>query len=339
MKILVTGACGVTSRSVTRGLRRDCNLSLEIIGAGIFENQYSLHEGIYDKTVVLPKCKNPDYSSRMRQLLKEEKIDAALVVPELEVEVWAKEKFDVPYLIPQSKFITNVSNKKRLNSLLSETKNVPKSIFLDRNNLDEKIKNWEFYPCWIRPTYFGVTSGRGAAKCNNKNQVKDHIKKSSYTSEWQISEFIQGRNIAVSLLYKNSKLVQHAMYERLEYFEAHLFESGVSGNISKGQIFDDTKLLAQTVDTVELLSNKLEIKIEGFITIDLLLSKNYVAKITEVNSRPTAPVEAYSLANIPIVGKWLEQTLSTDLVKTTSKMKIPSYIYRDIDGGLIVKET
>ena len=73
MKILVTGACGVTSRSVTRGLRRDCSAKLEIIGAGIFKNQYALYEGIYDTTVSLPTCKSPEYTDRLNDLLEKEK--------------------------------------------------------------------------------------------------------------------------------------------------------------------------------------------------------------------------------------------------------------------------
>lgn len=339
MKILVTGACGVTSRSVTRGLRRDCSTPLEIVGAGIFENQYALYEGIYDKTAVLPTCTSSHYSDRLKQLLATEKFDAALVIPEREVEVWAKEKFDVPHLIPHSKFILNVSDKKKLNLLLKETKNISKSVFLNRNNLHEIMDAWDYYPCWIRPVYFGVTSGYGATKGFNKEQVTRHIEASSYSSEWQISEFVEGRNIAVSLLYKKSKLLQHAMYERLEYFQGNLFESGVSGNISKGEIFEDADLLAQIVHTMELISSKLDVQVDGFITVDILLGGDYVAKITEVNVRPTAPVEAYSLANITIVGKWLEQTLGEENITTTSKQKIPSSIYRDIDGSLIVVES
>jgi predicted ATP-grasp superfamily ATP-dependent carboligase len=339
MKILITGACGVTSRSVTRGLRRDSKVKLTIVGCGIFENKYALYEGIYDKTIVVPKCTSPDYHTVLKKLLKTEKFDAALVIPESEVAIWAKKKFNVPYLIPNLKFITNVSNKKKLNNLLKDTVNVPMSIFLDRESLQKGIRDWRQYPCWIRPISFLTSSGFGSMKCHTEKQVVDFIEEYSSKSEWQISKFIDGRNIAVSLLYKNSKLVKHAMYERLEYFQGHLIKNGISGNIARGKIFEDNYLLEQIVGAMDFLSARLGVHIDGFLTVDLLLGLDNIAKITEVNVRPTAPVEAYSLAGISIVNAWLEQTLNKQSIGSTSKYKIPSYIYRDIDGKLILADS
>ena len=338
MKILVTGACGVTSRSVTRGLRRDCSAKLEIIGAGIFENQYALYEGIYDKTAILPTYKSPEYSDRLNDLLEKENFDAALIIPEPEVAVWAKEKFNVPNLIPNSCIISNLSDKRILNLLLNHTQNVPKSKFISKEDAHDAMESWNIYPCWVRPVYFGVTSGRGAAKCSNKEMVLRHVDESMYSSVWQISEFVSGRNIAVSLLYNNSELIDAAMYERLEYFQGSLFESGVSGNISKGKIFHDNNILEQITSLIKTVTAKLQTEVDGFITVDLLLDDDQIAKVTEVNVRPTAPVEAYSLANIPIIGNWLEQILSSDLTTAMPDRKIPSYIFRDIDGQILVKE-
>lgn len=241
-------------------------------------------------------------------------------------------------MIPNSSITSSLSDKKLLNLLLSHTQNVPKSKFISKDDAFEVMESWNIYPCWLRPVYFGVTSGRGAAKCLSKELVLRHLDDSIDSSVWQISEFVSGRNIAVSLLYKNSELIEAAMYERLEYFQGSLFDSGVSGNISKGKIFHDNNLLEQITSLIKIVTTKLQTGIDGFITVDLLLDDDQIAKVTEVNVRPTAPVEAYSLANIPIIGNWLEQILSSDLTTAKPDKKIPSYIFRDIDGQILVRE-
>lgn len=41
----------------------------------------------------------------MNRIIENEKIDAAIIVPEVEVVFWSKSKFKVPYLVPDSRFV------------------------------------------------------------------------------------------------------------------------------------------------------------------------------------------------------------------------------------------
>jgi predicted ATP-grasp superfamily ATP-dependent carboligase len=206
------------------------------------------------------------------------------------------------------------------------------------SNLDNELQSWEKYPCWLRLCGFGVTLGKGAIKCGNLQEIENSIATHPTVNEWQLSEFIVGQNIAVSLLFKNSQLIKHAMYERLEYFAGHLFQSGVSCNISKGKIFEDEYLRSAVITAIQTIIETLHTKVDGLITVDLLLAENGMPKITEINVRPSAPVEAYSLAGIPILGDWLETILDRQGAIDENERKIPSYIYSDIDGRLIVAD-
>ncbi len=130
MKILITGACGVTSRSVARGLRRDYEKKIWLCGAGIFKNEYARHEGIYDLTVKLPFCNDKNYPNEMKALLRSYDFDCALVIPEREVLLWSTEQFRVPFLLPSASFIAAASDKKELVEALKDSQFVPKSVFL-----------------------------------------------------------------------------------------------------------------------------------------------------------------------------------------------------------------
>lgn len=57
MKVLITGACAVTGRSVARSLRASKIFSpdLELIGTDIDVNLYGFYEKLYDKIYVMPR--------------------------------------------------------------------------------------------------------------------------------------------------------------------------------------------------------------------------------------------------------------------------------------------
>lgn len=335
-KILITGACGVTSRSVTRALRRDYDSKLWICGAGIFENEYARHEGIYDITVKLPRVDNCNYVSEVNNLLKAYKFDCVLVIPEPEVLAWSLEQFPVPYMLPSPDFILTASDKQVLAQTLRDTKFMPKSIFFTLDSFMESVSSWNYFPCWLRPCDFGVTSARGAVKCETIQDIRSWIARYSDEINWQLAEFIKGRNFAVSLLFQDSNLINYGMYERKEYFAGHLFQSGISGNISKGLIVDDTFLLSGVLEALNTFCELRNVKIDGFITVDLLIGEDRIPKLTEVNVRPTAPVEAYSLVNNPIMRNWVECVMKEKVSLSNYCGDGQNLILRDIDGKLLV---
>lgn len=87
MKVLIAGACAVTGRSVARSLRASkiFGSDLELVGTDIDVNLYGFYEKLYDKIYVMPRGFGEEYISLMNKIIEEEKIDAAIIVPEIEV--------------------------------------------------------------------------------------------------------------------------------------------------------------------------------------------------------------------------------------------------------------
>jgi predicted ATP-grasp superfamily ATP-dependent carboligase len=336
IKILITSACAVTSRSIARGLKIDNPNEIYLIGIDIFENNFAVFENLYDEFYKVPKFTNIHYPQKVKEIIKKRKIDVALIVPEKEVKIWSKLKFNIKCLIPSSKFINHAAGKSDLYRNLSKTKFMPKSIFVKKHELDKIEYSNIRFPAWVRPCHFGVTSGFDAKKINNKNDLIKHIKKKSNYNEWQIAEFIKGKNIAVNLLIKKNRVLNYGMYERIEYFASNLIESKISGNISKGKIFTNKNLLINLKKILKILAVKNNLVIEGLITVDLILPNSNIPKLTEINIRPTAPIEAYSHINNKILINWVEAALGKTLSPSQYAIPKDTYILRDIDGKLQV---
>ena len=336
IKILITGACAVTARSIARGLKIDNPNEIYLIGIDIFENNFAVFENVYDEFYKVPKFADILYPHKIKEIIKKRKIDVALIVPEKEVKIWSKLKFNIKYLVPSSKFINCVADKFDLYSNLSKTKFIPKSIFIKKHELDKIEYNNIKFPAWVRPCHFGVTSGLGAKKVNNKNDLIKWIRLKSNFNEWQIAEFIKGKNIAVNLLIKKNRVLNFGMYERLEYFASNLIDNKISGNISKGKIFTNKNLLNNLKKILKIIAVKNNLVIDGLITVDLILPSTNIPKLTEINIRPTAPVEAYSHINNKILINWVEAALGRALSPSQDIIPKDTYILRDIDGKLKV---
>src|SRR6266496_5962185 len=104
MRILITGACGVTSRAIARSLRLSRKLpDLYLLGTDICENPYGLYEGLFDKIYRVPRVTEAGYQDGMENLCRAERPDAAIIVPELEVLHWSAARFPVPVVLPPAK--------------------------------------------------------------------------------------------------------------------------------------------------------------------------------------------------------------------------------------------
>jgi predicted ATP-grasp superfamily ATP-dependent carboligase len=154
-------------------------------------------------------------------------------------------------------------------------------------------------------------------------------------AQWQIAEFCEGRNIAVSLLFDNGNLYRTGMYERLAYFMSGSFRSGVSGNISRGKFFYDAHIEEQVRQAIEEIETTTKTKAHGFLTVDLIAPKaqNAGVKITEINVRPTAPVGMYALAGFHILGDWLRIAIGRQIGPyKAGNFSQDNQLLRDIDG-------
>ena len=79
MKIIITGACAVSSRSVVRSLRKSATFkNSEFVGWDIANNLHGLYEGLFDRIYKVPAVDSPEYYEVVKSIIEEEKPEEAV---------------------------------------------------------------------------------------------------------------------------------------------------------------------------------------------------------------------------------------------------------------------
>ncbi len=298
MKILVSGACGVTSRAIVRSIKKSEKYkSATIIGAGILNNAYGIYEGLYDRVWRVPHVQEESYEFEFKRILEKEEIDYVILIPELEVLFWSKNKLPAASILPPPKFSEIAISKEKLYKLLEGTNLVPDS----QSVIISDLKSGKFnpslqYPFWIRSVSEGTTSGKGSMLIENKDYLKAWQIINANVDQAMISEYLPGRNIAVHLLYKEGILYKIGCYERLEYFKKEVSLSGITGNISKGKLINDGHAAETAKKAVDVICKHTGELMNGIVAVDLKGSEKGQLYVTEINLRHVAATSAFASA-------------------------------------------
>jgi hypothetical protein len=335
MNVLVTGACGVTSRAVVRSLRCSPNFAeLRIVGTDVCDNPYALFEGLYDKIYRAPHVAQQHYGKAITDICSREKIDAAIIIPELEVLYWSGRTFPAAVALPPPQMCHISGSKRRLYEALASTGLVPRfSIVLRHALLNSSLSSAPEFPLWIRDFSEGATSGKGSLLAHTLEELRAWAILNPSTEQFMISEFLPGRNFACHLLYNRGVPVKIACYERLEYFMARTVMSGISGNISKGRLLNDARLPKVGIAALEHLLHSTGETMHGIVAIDLREAADGSPLITEVNLRHVAATYSFAAAGFNLAEAHLLVTLGhANLGPVEAKFPADNMIFRDIDG-------
>jgi hypothetical protein len=338
IKILITGGGGVTGRAVARSIKLSkLYADAVLISSDIYQNKFGIFEGLFDKSYKLPHVEHIDYKTKFNTLIDIEKPDVVLLMTEKEVLFWGKYQANFKSLISPFEFSKIAGNKARLYQMLSTSNLVPQFCLFDKNK--DSIENividkFKSNPVWIRCYDDGSSSGKGAYVLKNIKDAEAWMTINEKINHYMISELLKGENYACNLLYVDGKFIQHAIYERLEYFMPHLSPSGITGNISVGKLINNEQVLENSIAAIEKIEKKTNTKANGIYTVDLLNNSKKKPLITEINLRHTAATSSFAQ------GKWnmVEFQISATLERFD---KIPNQkptfnqnnlILRDIDG-------
>ena len=338
MNILITGACGVTSRTIARSLKKSTAFKeARLVGTDVCYNLYGLYEGLFDRIYKVPWYHTEsEYEQAIGNICRYEGIDAAIVVPELEVLFWTKHPFPVTTLLPPPKFSRAVINKASLYQMLDGTGLVPKFTILGRNEIRSgSLGPIAKPPFWMRDFSEGSTSGKGSIKIKQMDEATAWLTLNPTIKKFMVSEYLPGRNLACLLLFYKGRLIKIGCYERLEYFMAKTVISGVSGNISKGRLVNDRKAVETSIKAIEAISRFTGETMSGMVTVDLRSDATEKYLITEINLRQVAAASTF--AEIPganITEAHLFATLGKPELAGELEVTFPenNLILRDIDG-------
>lgn len=343
MKIIITGACAVSARSVVRSLRKspkfqDC----EFIGWDMATTLYGLYEGLFDRIYKVPAANNSDYRNVVSKILEVEKPDAVIVVPEIEVLYWAENPFDVPHIVPPIDFCRIAISKKKVFEILAPYKLVPQSFQIYKQELlSNKFISPLGYPLWIRDSSAGTASGKGSFKANNLSELQAWVNINTGINEFQLSEYLPGGNYGVFCLFENGILKKLAIAERIEYLMSKVAVSGITGNTAKGKLLNNLKLRETALKAIQIICDKTNTTMTGLVVVDMKADSNGNPLVTEINIRHVAFSSSFANAGFNLSEYQLlcalhrSNELSSEIEK---EYPTDNLILRDVDGQPIYIE-
>ena len=337
MKFLITGACAVSARSVLRSLKiSKLFQDAEFIGWDMCNLLYGVYAGEFDKIYKVPAVGDSEYCKIAQTILDKEKPDAVIVVPEVEVLYWAQHPFDVPHIVPPAIFSNLVISKERLFDALAGTGLVPEYRNISSVEiLKSNFKNPLGYPVWIRDGAAGTASAKGAFKAETLDELQAWVKINPHTNQFQLSQFLSGRNIGCFCLFKNGKLIKMAQAERIEYIMAKVAVSGITGNTSKGRLLNEEKIKNVALEAIDILCNKTGEIMNGLVVVDMKEDEMGNPVITEINIRHVAFSSSFAMAGQNISEAQLLLALDRDAEISGTVQKdypVGNLLLRDVDG-------
>lgn len=351
MNILITGVGGPTPRSFVRAVKLAENEyanSINFIGVDCDSLAYGLYDSsLFDKSYVVPRADDEEYWPAINRIIKKENINAAVVLPEVEVLEWSKNshsklKRDVKVHLPDNELASTLVNKHRLHKHLSGSFLIPKFTKINPSDYNYKRITDEIGETfWIRSTE--GSSGLGSLKIDSESALSQWISINQNVKEFIATEYLPGRNMACKMLYFDDELKRTACAERVNYIMAKVAPSGVTGNTSFGRLINEPELIRFSEEALEKISSELGSGLNGIFTVDFKEDAKGNPKITEINIRHVAFTSSIAAggANIPL--DTLEALFSRDY---TSMERIdytydePLIFLRDVDSEpIIMKET
>lgn len=306
--ILITGVGGPTPRSFVRAVKlldEKESKQYNFVGVDCNPLAYGLYDrSLFDTSFVVPRADHDGYWGKMNEIISAEKIDGAIILPEVEVLEWAKSRdkleSSIKVHLPDYDLANTLVNKHRLHDLLTGTSWVPRFSRVDPETYDyEKLAEevGDFF--WIRSTE--GSSGLGSLKIESESALAQWISINSGVDEFIATEYLPGRNMACKMLYFDGHLTRTACAERVNYIMAKVAPSGITGNTSFGRLINEPELVNISERTLSFISDKVESELNGIFTVDFKEDADGTPKITEINIRHVAFTSSIAAggANLP----------------------------------------
>lgn len=299
MKILITGIGGPTPRSFAIALKKFSffrrfdlfGTDINPLAIGLYQNE------LFNKTFVIPPASSHDYWNVIETIIKENNIEIAVILPELEVMEWSKRKesqvLPCKVLLPDYSMAELLVDKSKMTEILRDLDIVPPSVTFNRDIKDfEEVFQVLKENFWVRST--NGTSGLGSLKVEDENSLKNWIQINPKVNQFIASKFLPGRNLACKMLYYDGKLLRTACAERVNYIMAKVSPSGITGNTSFGRLLNEPELVGEAKRAMDHLFQYTGANQHGFFTVDFKEDENGKPYITEVNVRHVAFTQCFA---------------------------------------------
>ena len=240
----------------------------------------------------MPRAEDPEYWSRINQIISDNSIDVALVQPEHEVLEWARHieagnQLNCNVLLPPLRLAEALIDKATMTSLLDSTELTPDSIvFRPGQTKFSSLTSMLGCPFWIRSTT--GSSGLGSLKVSCEAELLNWVAINPRVKSFIASRYLPGRNLACKLLYWRGNLTRAACGERVSYIMSKVAPSGITGNTSFGRLLNEPALIERAKVAMNTLFDVTCTIPHGFYTVDFKEDVHGKPLITEVNVRMVA---------------------------------------------------
>lgn len=332
MNLLFTGIGGPTPLGLARSVKQAFPDSrcIGVDGSPWATNLYNSE--IFDNTYQIVQGSHLKYWDVITEVINDEKIDFAFVVPETEVLIWSERKnqADLPCktVIPDYELASFCFDKLKVATFLHGKGLTPQT---EEFKINEALKI--DFPFWIR-----VKSGAGALgalKVKDQKDLDTWLTLHNFREDFIISEFLPGRNYACKLLYYNGELIQHASAERIDYLLAAAAPSGISGMCARGKLLNRGDLVERSNEALHDISKRTGVRLHGIFTVDFKEKSDGTPLITEVNIRHVSFNYAFTLGGINFAKTTLQKTLGLESdIQPPNTFKTENYFLRGVDAPI-----
>ncbi len=280
-RILVTGAGGPAGINFISSLRIAPE---QMFIVGTEANQHFIHLATTDIKYLIPRATEPDYISKLNEIIHEEKIEFLHAQPDIEVEVVSanREKLDTPVYLPSKKVVAACQDKLE-SARLWKKHSIPVAEFIEirvESDIDRAFEELGS-PIWIRATH--GAGGIGSTPASNRQTATSWInywksRKTGY--KFIAQQHLQGRNLAFHSLWKDGELVTSMARERIEYIYPHLAPSGITGTPAVQKTVHDEAVNKTGTNAVLAIDPKFN----GIACVDMKENDEGTPCVTEINA-------------------------------------------------------
>src|SRR4030043_887672 len=172
-RILVTGAGGPAGINFISSLRIAPE---QMFIVGTEPNPPFIHLATTDIKYVIPRATEPDYISKLNEIIHKEKIEFLHAQPDIEVEVVSanREKLDTPVYLPSKKTVAACQDKLE-SARLWKKHSIPVAEFIEirvESDIDRAFEELGS-PIWIRATH--GAGGIGSTPASNRQTATSWI--------------------------------------------------------------------------------------------------------------------------------------------------------------------
>jgi len=282
--VMILGAGGGGGNNLIRSLRRS-TLDLRIIGSNCLP--HAVAKSTADATYLMPESRNPDYLPRLQEVIRTEAVD--LVIPNNDREVAVisevRNQLQCRVFLPSKETVMTCQDKHRFYCALKKVgaKISPSVSVSGIDGIEEAIASLPFSDrYWVRPRR--GSGSRGATWVRNAEQARKWIElwvdlRGYRAEDFQISNFLPGRDYNFQSIWKSGQLIVGKLVERLTYYMGGNRLSGMSSTPEIARTLYDAAAIEHALQAIRAVSDQPH----GSFNVDMKEGKNGIMHVTEIN--------------------------------------------------------